>query len=78
MQLGYGSIERSSDQEQRNRHDGFALAFKLGVTIRLSSGAAAGGRHSAWVTICGLPERFQSRRLPITAEAASGVLQTSS
>jgi hypothetical protein len=33
VQPGYGSIERSSDQEQRSRHDGFALAFKLGGTV---------------------------------------------
>jgi hypothetical protein len=33
MQLGYGSISRSSDQEPRQRQDAFALAYDLGGTL---------------------------------------------
>jgi hypothetical protein len=33
MQLGYGSISRSSDQQPRQRQDAFALAYHLGGTL---------------------------------------------
>ena len=53
VQPGYGSIARSSDQEQHERQAGFTLAFKLGATANrhVRVGAELNGWLLEWYSL---------------------------